>query len=78
MRACRSSLTKASAVSDISIHLTWLDLLLAAPIFGWPGLILGGVGGAALFPKRRILCAVLGALIGCTIWFAVGFLPKLL
>jgi hypothetical protein len=65
-------------VSDISIHITWLDLLLAAPLFGWPGLIIGGVLGALLFPKRRIVCAVLGALIGCAIWFAAGFLMKLL
>ncbi len=65
-------------MSDISIQITWLDLLLAAPVFGWPGLISGGVLGALLFRKRRILGAVLGALIGCAIWFAAGFLPKLL
>jgi len=36
-------------VSDISLHITWFDLLLAAPVFGWPGLILGGVLGAWLW-----------------------------
>ena len=65
-------------MSDISLHITWFDLLIAAPVFGWPGLILGGGAGALFFRKRRVLFGVLGATIGCVVWFAVGFLPKLL
>jgi len=64
------------AMSDISVHITWLDLVLAAPVFGWPGLILGGGLGAVLFRKHRILGAVLGALFGCAFWFAAGLLQK--
>ena len=65
-------------MSDISIQITWFDLLLAAPVFGWPGLILGSALGALAWRKRRVLGAVLGAVAGCAIWFAAGFLPKLL
>ena len=63
-------------MSDISIHITWLDLLLAAPVFGWPGLIIGGVLGALLWRQRRVLGAILAALVGCIAWFAVPILLK--
>lgn len=65
-------------MSDISLHFTWFDWLLAALVFGWPGLILGGALGALLFSKRRVLYAVLGALAGCALWAVAAFLPKLL
>lgn len=64
-------------MSDISFHFTMLDLL-AAPIIAWPGLILGGVAGALLWKKRRALGGVLGAALGCAVWFVASFLPKLL
>jgi hypothetical protein len=57
-------------VSDISFHFTLLDFLLAAPIFGWPGLLMGGALGAYLWKRRRILGALIGGLLGAMIWFA--------
>ena len=61
-------------MSDISFHFTWFELLLAAPLFGWPGLIIGAPRGALLWSRRRILGGVLGAIIGCLAWFAVRLL----
>jgi hypothetical protein len=55
-------------VSDISIHITWLDLILASPVLGWPGLVLGGALGALLWKQRRIIGGVLGAVGGCSAW----------
>ena len=52
-------------MSDISLHFTWLDMIVLAPFFGWPGLIIGGLLGALLWRKRRILGGVIGAVIGC-------------
>lgn len=55
-------------MSDISINVTWLDVVLWAPVLGWPGLIVGGLLGALLWKGRRILGAVLGALAGSALW----------
>ena len=52
-------------MSDISFHFTWLGLMLASPILGWPGLIVGGLIGALVWRKRRIVGGVLGAIVGC-------------
>lgn len=57
-------------MSDISFHFTLIDWLVAAPVFGWPGLLIGAVLGALLWRKRRWLGGMLGALIGCALWFA--------
>ncbi len=63
-------------MSDISIHITWLDLLLAAPVFGWPGLIIGGVLGALVWKKRRIVGGAIGAAVGSIAWFGASLLLK--
>lgn len=55
-------------MSDISLHITWLDLLLASPVLGWPGLIAGGALGALFWRRRRILGGALGASAGCVAW----------
>ena len=60
-------------MSDISINITWFDLLVFSPVLGWPGLILGGAVGALAWPKRRILGGVLGALVGNVLVFAARF-----
>lgn len=65
---------KGTRVSDISIQFTLWDFIIAAPVFGWPGLILGGACGALVWKERRILAAVLGAAVGCALWFAVSVL----
>lgn len=56
-------------MSDISFHFTWLDLILASPVLGWPGLIVGGLIGAWVWRKRRIVGGVLGAVVGCLALF---------
>ncbi len=63
-------------MSDISINFTWFELLLISPMLGWPGLIAGGALGAALFPRRRILAGVIGAILGNLIVFAARLLLK--
>ena len=57
-------------MSDISINITWWELLLYSPFFGWPGLLLGGVLGALLWRSRPIVGGVIGAVVGNLLWFA--------
>lgn len=61
-------------MSDISINISPVELILLSWVFGWPGLIAGGVLGALLWKKRRIVGAVLGALIGNFLVFSVRLL----
>ncbi|WP_395646581.1 hypothetical protein [Terricaulis sp.] len=61
-------------MSDISFHFTPLELIVFSPVLGWPGLIAGGVLGALLWKRRRILGGVLGAIIGNFIVFGVRLL----
>ncbi len=63
-------------MSDIAINISWFDLLLASPIFGWPGLIAGGLLGAVVFKRRRILAGSIGAAIGCVVWFGASLMLK--
>ena len=51
-------------MSDISINFEWWELVLFSPIFGWPGLILGGLIGAFAWRQRPILGGVIGAIVG--------------
>ncbi len=51
-------------MSDISLHFSPLELIVFSPVLGWPGLIAGGVIGALLWRKRRILGGALGAVAG--------------
>jgi hypothetical protein len=55
-------------LSDIALNITWLDLVLYAPLLGWPGLLICAVLGGLVWKQRRILGAVLGGLIGAVIW----------
>ena len=63
-------------MSDISLHFEWYELLMAAPIFGWPGGLIGAVLGALAWRRRRIVGGVLGAALGCMIWFFASILLK--
>lgn len=63
-------------MSDISINITWLDLLIVSPIYGWPGLLAGGALGAVLWRKRRIAGGVIGAIVGNLIVFAARLMLK--
>jgi len=45
------------AMSDISLHFTWLDWIAIAFLLGWPGLLFGAAFGAVVWPKRRIAAA---------------------
>ena len=47
---------------------------MASPVLGWPGLIGGGLVGALLWKKRRILGGVLGAIVSNLIVFGVRLL----
>jgi putative Mn2+ efflux pump MntP len=51
-------------MSDISINISPIELILYSWVLGWPGLIVGGVLGALFWKKRRILSGVLGAIVG--------------
>jgi hypothetical protein len=44
--------------------------LQLALYFGWPGLLAGGLLGAALFPRWRISAALAGAVAGVLMWMA--------
>jgi hypothetical protein len=61
-------------MSDISINITWLDLLIVSPIYGWPGLLAGGALGAVLWRQRRIAGGVIGAIVGNLAVFAARFM----
>ncbi|MGD9980720.1 MAG: hypothetical protein AB7H66_00200 [Hyphomonadaceae bacterium] len=63
-------------MSDISIEFTWFEWIAIALMAGWPGLIIGGVLGVAVFWKKgRIAAGIVGSLMGCFVWFsAVLFL----
>lgn len=60
---------EAVAVSDIGILNDPLSLILIALIFGSPGLLIGGISGALLWRRRRIIGALLGAVAGFVLWF---------
>jgi putative Mn2+ efflux pump MntP len=51
-------------MSDISINITWWELIMVSPVLGWPGAIVGGLLGALLWRKRPILGGAIGALVG--------------
>jgi hypothetical protein len=61
-------------MSDISINITWFDLLLFSPFWGWPGIFVGGVVGALVWRTRPILGGVLGALAGNFLVFGLRIL----
>jgi hypothetical protein len=60
-------------VSDISLHFPWPVLLFAFLLVGWPGFLAGGVVGALLWPTRRILGALAGALLLDVLWAALAW-----
>lgn len=61
-------------MSDISFHVSPLELILFSPVLGWPGLVAGAVIGALLWKKRRILGGVVGAIVGNFVVFGVRML----
>ena len=61
-------------MSDISIRITWFELLLYSPVLGWPGLLMGAVLGLWIWRKRPILGAIICGVLGNLFWFGVRFL----
>jgi hypothetical protein len=57
-------------MSDISINITWWELLIVSPVLGWPGAIAGGLLGAVLWRRRPILGGAIGAITGNLALFA--------
>jgi hypothetical protein len=55
-------------MSDIDIKFTWWEFLLASPVIGWPGLILGAALGALAWRGRRVLGGAAGAIVGNVAW----------
>jgi len=62
-------------MSDISFDVTWRQLLLASPIIGWPGLVLGATIGALMW-KRRQVAGALGAIADNLLWTAAAIALK--
>ena len=58
-------------MSDIRLDFGWDAILLLALMIGWPGLLLGGLAGAAAWRRRRWLGALLGAVLGLVLWSGV-------
>lgn len=58
-------------MSDISINITWWELLIFSPVMGWPGAIVGGGVGWRLWRKRPIAGVLIGALVGNLAWFGM-------
>lgn len=63
-------------MSDISIHITWWELLLYSPVIGWPGLLAGSVIGWFAWRRRPVIGAIAGAVTGNLLCFAWFFLLK--
>jgi Na+/proline symporter len=57
-------------VSDIGILNDPISLIAIALIFGSPGFLLGGIPGALLWRRHRVVGAVLGAAVGFFLWLA--------
>jgi hypothetical protein len=55
-------------LSDIKIEFTWWELILISPMFGWPGILVGGVIGALAWRKRPIVGGLIGAVVGNFVW----------
>ena len=51
-------------MSDISFNFEWWELVFLSPIWGWPGIVVGGIIGALSWKKRPIVGALLGAVAG--------------
>ena len=58
-------------MSDISIKIGWVDLILLSPYYGWPGLLGGAILGALIWPKRRALGALICGLVGNSAVFSL-------
>ena len=55
-------------MSDIGILNDPTSLITIALLLGSPGLALGGIPGALLWPTHRLAGAALGAVTGFVIW----------
>jgi Na+/proline symporter len=55
-------------VSDIGILSDPVSQIEIALLLGCPGLLLGGILGALLWRRRRLVGALLGAVAGFVLW----------
>jgi hypothetical protein len=63
-------------MSDIKIEFDWYVFPLLALMFGWPGLLIGGVAGGYLWRRHRVIGTLLGALLGIALWCGGEFLRR--
>ena len=42
-------------MSDINIQFDWYVFPLIAVMFGWPGLLIGGIAGGYLWRRHRVI-----------------------
>jgi hypothetical protein len=63
-------------MSDINIEFDWYVFPLLALMFGWPGLLIGGVTGGYLWRRHRVIGTLLGALMGTALWCGGEFLQR--
>jgi hypothetical protein len=55
-------------MSDIGFVFEWYDYPLLIGLVGWPGLLIGAVGGGVLWRRHRTWGLLLGTLLGCFSW----------
>lgn len=58
-------------MSDISINISWWELIIFSPVLGWPGLLIGGALGALFWRKRPVIGGIIGTIAGNLVWAGI-------